>query len=171
MQDQHNTARDKQSYPDQERQQLCSHQHRTRQIHSHLTNTEDQLYMTSKLAYITRQHYKAPPLNQFQNHLVSQQQNPKSVQAPWKNFALNPHTLSQLQQPHMEKHHITLTHTGQTINQNPIHTNLTTDQNWQIPNQQTLQHEQRCNSEINVTVELKRQTTFEQAQLRTPYFQ
>ena len=29
----------------------------------------------------------------------------------------------------------------------------------------------RCNSEIKISVELIRQTAFEQAQLRTPYFQ
>ena len=43
--------------------------------------------------------------------------------------------------------------------------------NWHIPNQQTLEYEQRCLSDINVTVELIRQTTFEKVQLRTPYFQ
>ena len=52
-----------------------------------------------------------------------------------------------------------------------MYTNLIIDQNWHIPNQQTVRYEQICNPGINVTVKLIRQTTFEQAQHSTLYFQ
>ena len=42
-----------------------------------------------------------------------------------------------------------------------MHTNLTADLNWFIPNQQTLRYEQRHNLDANATVEPMRQTAFE----------
>ena len=47
------------------------------------------------------------------------------------------------------------------LTQNPMHTNLNADQSLRISNQQSLQNEQRCNQETNITVEPLRQTAFE----------
>ena len=66
---------------------------------------------------------------------------------------------SQLQQPQMQKQNILLTHTQRTITQNPMHTDSTTDQNRQIPNQQTLWDE-KMQSSIDGTVEPVRQIPF-----------
>ena len=54
---------------------------------------------------------------------------------------------SPMQQPHLQNQQVPLTHRQGAVTQNIMHTNLTAeqDQNWLIPNQQTLQYAQGYN--------------------------
>ena len=52
-----------------------------------------------------------------------------------------------------------------------MHTNLTADKNWYMPNQQILQYEQRYNQGSNVNVEPINPTVTKQAQFKTLHFQ
>ena len=73
--------------------------------------------------------------NQFQNPIVSQQQSHNNVWFQWQNYAQNPHTHLQMLQPFMQDQQAPITHTQGTVTQNLMHTNLTADQNWHMPNQ------------------------------------
>ena len=63
----------------------------------------------------------------------------------------------------MQKQQVSLTHTQGAVTQSIIHYNLTTNHNWLMPHQQTLQHEERSNKMGNVTIDPLQQTAFEQS--------
>ena len=89
-------------------------------------------------------------LNQFMKSVVSQQQSHNNAQASWQNYAPNPQTHLQMQQPHMQNQQVPHTRTQGAVTQNIMHTNLTADKNWHKPNQHILHYEQRYHQDANV---------------------
>ena len=71
-----------------------------------------------------------------------------------------------MQQPHLQNQQLPLNHTQRALTQNTMHTHLTADQNWLIPNQQTLQYKHRCNWDANVTIEPVRQKALNKHKLQ-----
>ena len=76
------------------------------------------------------QHHHAPTQYQFQNPGISKQQSYNNVQIPWQNYAQNPQTHLQMQQPCMKNQQVPITYTQEALTQNPMHTNPTADQSW-----------------------------------------
>ena len=84
------------------------------------------------------QHYWALTQNQFQNHILSQQQSHNNIQIPWQMYVQNPQSHVQMQQPYMQNQQVSITHTQGDLTQNSMQTSQNADQGWHISNQQSL---------------------------------